>query len=232
MKGAFIMKKDKELSNNDSHEKKNILLLALKRHKISLAIVLFFIFASTTFAWFIYNKTVNFGLQAHVKAWDIQLGDGSGDTYTFAISDLYPGMDDATDSVNIINGGEMAASLSMEVKSLKLFGVEQTLGTDYTVSVSEGVYTINGYPFTLKFNLSGDSLNAGAVTTLVAELVWDYDNNEAACQATDPTTHEAYNKCDVEDTEMGERSYEYSQTNPTGNSIEIVLKLQFVEQLP
>ena len=226
------MKKDKELSSNESRKKKNILLLALKRHKISLAIVLFFICASTTFAWFIYNKTVNFGLQAHVRAWDIQLGDGSGDTYTFAISDLYPGMADATDSVNIINGGEMAASLSMEVKSLKLFGETQTLGTDYTVTVNNGVYTINGYPFTLTFRLSGDTLNPNAVTTLVAELKWDYANNEAACQATDPITNEPYNKCDEEDTEMGERSYEYSQANPDGNSIEIVLKLQFVEQQP
>ncbi len=226
------MKKDEKLSNNESREKKNILLLALKRHKISLAIVLFFICATSTFAWFIYNKTVNFGLQAHVKAWDIQLGDGSGDTYTFAISDLYPGMPDATDSVNIINGGEMAASLSMEVKSLKLFGEDQVLGTDYTVTVNNGVYTINGYPFTLTFSLSGDSLNPGALTTLVAELKWDYANSEAACQATDPITNEPYNKCDEEDTEMGERSYEYSQANPNGNSIEIVLKLQFVEQQP
>ena len=50
-------------------------------------------------------------------------------------------MPDATDSVNIINGGEMAASLSMEVKSLKLFGEDQVLGTDYTVTVNNGVYT-------------------------------------------------------------------------------------------
>ncbi len=223
-----------KLDNNETKQKKkkNILLIALKKHKVSLAFVLFFVFASTTFAWFIYNKTVDMGLQAHVKTWDIHLASGDGDTYQFNLSDLYPGMPQATDSVRVVNAGEMDASLSFTVKSLILFGEEKELNTDYTVTVNNGVYTINGFPFELSFSLTADSVVAGDSTTLSFVLDWDYANSEPECQAIDQATGESYNKCDVEDTELGEKSYEYAQTHPDDPSLAIVLKLQFQEVNP
>jgi hypothetical protein len=219
------------MKNESDNKKKNILLIALKRHKYSLAFVLFFVFASTAFAWFIYNKTVDMGLNAHVKAWDIHLAAGDGETYTFNLSDLYPGMPEATDSVVVVNDGEMDADLSFTVKELVLFGETKTLNTDYTVTVNNGVYTINGFPFELSFSLTSDSVSAGAQTTLSFVLNWDYDNNEPECQGTD-AGGEPYNICDAEDTELGEKSYEYSQTNPDDPSLAIVLRLQFQEARP
>ena len=236
-------------------KKKNILLIALKRHKISLAFVLFFAFASVSFAWFIYNKTVDVTVQGHVKSWNLELGDGSGDTFVFQLSDLYPGMPDAADAVAISNNGEMNATLSLEFNSLKLFGEEQQIkdathtvkkdadhpnGYDFEVqyTAATGVYKIIGYPFDLSFKLGATQLNAGSAITsgLSFDLKWDYDNSEAACTVNN------VNICDQEDTELGEKSYLYHSGDGTDAhpahpsseypSLEIVIKLDMVETRP
>lgn len=229
---------NKEELNQKEKKKKNILLIALKKHKISLAIVMFFAFASVSFAWFIYNKTVDVSVQGHVKSWNLELGDGEGDTFVFRLSDLYPGMPDASDSVAITNSGEMNATLALEFDSLKLFGEEQVQGTDYTVSVADGVYTISGYPFNLSFSLGATELSAGSAITsgLSFQLTWDYDNSEAEC------TVGGVNICDAEDTELGEKSYLYHSGDGTDEhpahpaseypSLEIVIKLNMTESRP
>ena len=235
------MKKDKLSANEKPEEKKNILLMALKKHKISLAIVLFFTFASFTFAWFIYNKTVDTSLTAHVKTWHIELGGEEGDTLTFALSDLYPGMDDATDTVSITNTGEMDATLSLEFESLTLFGEEQVKGTDYTVvyNATTRTYTIEGYPFHLSFSLGATELAANGTTLpngLQFLLTWDYDHDDCAVNAN------GINVCDIQDTELGEKSYLYHSGDGTSAhpahpsseypSLEIKVKLDMTEKTP
>ena len=226
---------EKNIKQEDlKNKKKNNLLIALKRHKIGLIIALFFIFTSSTFAWFIYNKTVDTSLHAHVKTWDVMLGDGSGDTYEFRISDLYPGMADAHDEVNIINNGEMTADISIEFKSITLFGVEQVEGTDYNVVVSNNgkTFTITGYPFDITFSLGAESIQTDQISNLEFDLTWDYERNGAECfidGGGNPTTE---NQCDAEDTTYGEASYEFSEEHPDDYSLEIVLAMTFTEQLP
>jgi len=234
-----MAKKD---DTNNKSTKKNILLIALRKHRISLAIVLFFVFASTTFAWFIYNKTVDLGMGAHVKSWKVFLGDDDeGDTYEIELSDLYPGMTAIDgEEIPVTNDGEMDATVSIQIKSLTLFGEEQTMGApgatcdatiphddpnyvcDYTIAVSvesgKTVYTVTGYPFELKFYLGSTNLSAQHSSTLNYSLKWDYES----CPANDTS-------CDEKDTWYGEKSYEYGNDNP---SLEVVMTLNFTEVSP
>jgi hypothetical protein len=228
------MEEKKIVQEDKKNKKKSILLTILKKHKIGLAIVLFFICASSTFAWFIYNKTVDMGLHAHVKTWDVMLGNGQDDTYEFRISDLYPGMDNAYDTVNVINNGEMSADLSIEFKSITLFGELQEEGTDYNVVVSNNgrTFNITGYPFTLTFSLGAAVIGEGQSSSLSFSLTWDYERDGAECYVDSggqPTTE---NQCDIEDTRFGERSYEFSQSNPDDYSLEIELAMSFTETTP
>ena len=217
----------KNLSGKEK-EKQSILLLVLKKHKLGIAFVFFFLFASVTWAWFIYNKTVDLDLHAHVKTWDVYLGDDqTGDTYSFQLSDLFPGMPNATDEVDIVNNGEMNATVGLQIEELYMFGVLQVEGTDYTVSESNGVYTISGYPFDLSFTLGSTTLNANGTTTLNFLLTWPYSRTGTAGCTADA---DGFSVCDEEDTALGEQSYQFSQTHPDDPSLQMQLKLNIVQE--
>ena len=231
------MKHDiQNIANNENvHDakKRNILFVVLKKHKIVLLLLLFFGFASTSFAWFIYNKTVDMSIHGHVKSWDVVIGEGEEGTHEFKISDLYPGMDSSTDKINIVNNGEVSADLSINIKSITLFGEVQS-EDDYQVTVSADgrVFTIEGYPFDLHFEIADKQIASNGVSQLSFELVWDYENDEAECMVTDDTG--TYNKCDREDTELGEKSYEFSSNpdNAQESSLVIELTIDIVQSNP
>ena len=224
--------------SHDGDKNKNIILTVLKRHKIGLLIILFLMMVSSTFAWFIYNKTVDMSLHARVKAWNIELGDEdeSEEGYEIAIAALYPGMTSIDTTVSgggipIVNNGELAAAISIKISSITLFGVEQVEGTDYTLEVSADgkTFTVAGYPFVLKFVLDASQINSGGKSALNYSLVWDYDNSEAECMQDENGNAIDYNRCDVDDTELGEQSYEYSQDNPGASSLVIKMNMDVTQ---
>ena len=228
----------KDLSNksevvNKDEKKKNLFLIILKKHKISLILILFLSFASVTFAWFIYNRTVGLGLQGKIKTWDVYLNTKETEDYQFMISSLYPGMPDATDTVNIYNDGEIDADLEIYVKSVTLFGETQVKNTDYTVDVSAdgSTYEIKGYPFSIKFTLGNKTVAHESNQPLEFELLWNYDNtDEEGCTITD-----GVNSCDLEDTEYGEASAEFEDSQASlpesekQASLIIELELRFTQ---
>lgn len=231
------MKKDMQNIENKEKlhdsKKKNILFVVLKKHKIVLLFLLFFAGASVSFAWFIYNKTVDMSIHAHVRSWDVVLGDGNEGSHEFQISDLYPGMETSTDRINIVNNGEVSADLSIDIKSITLFGEVQS-EDDYTVIVSDDgkLFTIDGYPFDLHFTIADTTLESGSVSELSFELIWDYENDEPECTVTDDSG--TYNICDREDTELGEKSYEFS-SNPDNDgepSLIVELSIDIVQSNP
>lgn len=231
------MKKDMQNIENKEKlhdlKKKNILFVVLKKHKIVLLFLLFFAGASVSFAWFIYNKTVDMSIHAHVRSWDVVLGDGDEGSHEFQISDLYPGMETSTDRINIVNNGEVSADLSIDIKSITLFGEVQS-EDDYTVIVSDDgkLFTIDGYPFDLHFTIADTTLESGSVSELSFELIWDYENDEPECTVTDDSG--TYNICDREDTELGEKSYEFS-SNPDNDgepSLIVELSIDIVQSNP
>lgn len=223
---------------DDTKKSKNILLIVLKRHKLGLLIILFLVLVSSTFSWFIYNKTVDMSLHAHVKAWNIELGDENetDDGYEIAIAALYPGMTsiDTTTTgggIPIVNNGELSAAISIDISSITLFGVEQTKGVDYTLDISKDgkTFKVSGYPFILTFVLDASQVSSGGKSALNYSLVWDYDNNEETCTKDDNGNDIDYNRCDVEDTVMGEESYKYSKNNPGASSLVIKMKMDVTQ---
>lgn len=229
---------EESIKSNEQKRNKNIILTVLKRHKLALLIIVFLMMVSSTFAWFIYNKTVDMTLHAHVKAWNIHLGeeDESEDAYEIKIAALYPGMrsiNTVTDGggIPIVNNGELTAAISINITSITLFGVEQEKGVDYTLDVSADgkTFTVTGYPFVLTFVLDASQLTSNARSALNYSLVWDYDNLEAACTQDENGNPIDYNRCDVEDTEMGEASYEYSANNPNGSSLVIKMNMDVTQ---
>lgn len=217
--------------NTDEKKKKSLLLVALKRHKIGLLIVILCIMLSSTLAWFIYNTTVNVALTGRVKAWNISFStDDTGGTAVFRLTDLYPGMpavtrDDSTpcnmenNCVLISNDGDIAADVSLVVKYFYLFGEKQTLNEDYTLTLlDDGSYKISGenYPFNLKFKIGSETLDVDHSTELYFTLDWPYEKTEDEYDEECPTTT-TYTYCtsydtylryyDAIDTEVGERAY-------------------------
>ena len=230
---------------NDSQkvvDTKNILLTVLKRHKIGLLIIILLVMISSTFAWFIYNTAVDVSLNAHVKTWNIELGnEGNEDVYEIKIEALYPGMATIDTSLSnsgipIHNAGEVAAVISINITSITLFGVEQVAGTDYVLEKSADgkTFTVKGYPFVLKFLLDSSDLGVNAVSALNYTLEWDYDNSEPECMKDANGNTLTYNRCDMEDTVMGEKSYEFSQStknmNPRPSSLVIEMRMDVTQK--
>lgn len=230
--------KIEEESSHKPLKKRDILFIVLKRHKIGLLIVVFLIMVSSTFAWFINNKTVDLSLHAHVKAWNIALGNDEDDgTYVIEIADLYPGMATIDTSngagIPIYNNGEIDANIAIDIVSITLFGKLQS-ANDYTVEKYTDTdvvkFVIKGYPFVLSFALSTDYLTAGDSTTLNYILEWEYEkyDNTQCSFSNDEVT---IDNCDDFDTYFGEKAYEFS-SNPDNqglSSLVIQLKMNVTQ---
>lgn len=227
--------KDKKTSHKP--KKDNVIITVLKKHKIGILLVIFLFMVSSTFAWFVFNRTVSMSLTTHVKAWNIELGDDDdGDTYVIEIADLYPGMatidTEAGGGIPITNNGEIAADISVDIVSITLFGELQELGVDYTLEKrqnnSETEFVVSGYPFVLTFKLSSDYLVSGASTALNYSLEWVYENTDPSCYKTD-ADGETYNQCDIDDTYYGEKSYDFSIDSPNSSSLVIEMKMNVTQ---
>ncbi len=223
--------KNVDTSVSDKKKTSNILITVLKRHKIIILLLILFTTLSSTMAWFIYNTTVDMSLQAHVKTWNVYLGEGGVDgVYEFKISDLYPGMADVTDNVDIVNNGEVSASVAVDIKKITLFGVEQVEGVDYTLEIANNgtEFIIKGYPFNLIFYLGNTALASGGKSAMSFNLTWDYDNDTDPNCTVDAT---GMNSCDLLDTQFGERAYAFSSNpdNEGKSSLVIDLALDIVQ---
>lgn len=239
-----------ETSSNTHEEKKkksknkSILFTILKKHKIGIAIIVLMLTVSSTLAWFTYSSAVDFSLSAHIKAWSVGFDAAYDDVYEFSLTDLYPGMPDAGDSVNIKNSGEVASSIDIGVNSFTLFGEVQEYGVDYILEKSADgkEYIIRGYPFELKFVLSNTQIeaNPNAKQSLSYVLTWDYDNTNSESCTIDENRQVVcspceivgdVNSCDLEDTIIGEASAEF-RNNPNNvglDSLDMSLSLTFTQ---
>ncbi len=229
-----INDKDTNMSNSPSTSKKSrsIFLIVLKRHKISLLLIIFLLLVSSTLCWFIYNTKVDVGVQAHVKAWYFDF-DYDEDAIEFDIDDLYPGIGTQNNTVTVVNRGEIDGYISIDIESITLFGENQVEGENFTIErdLENNTFKILGYPFDLIVKLGKNSLAAGIddSTSLDFTLNWEYENNEEECFVE--VGDSIYNKCDMEDTEFGEKSYEFS-SNPENkdlHSLIIKLKVDIVQ---
>lgn len=226
---------NKDIENiNDSQDtfekkkSKSILLLALKRHKIGLLVVLFLVLTSSTLCWFIFNTQVDMSIQGHVKSWNFGFDD-TKNSVKVEIDDLYPGVPTQESSLDLVNNGEMDGTISIDIASITLFGEEQVRDSDYWVERSEDGNTlyILGYPFDAQVTLGKNVLVATEgtdkdSTKLDFKLVWDYSNDDDP-DCIDPVN--GNNTCDIEDTEMGSKSYTFSSNPDNEGKASLIIEI-------
>lgn len=197
-------------------KKKNNLIIIFKvlrkRVKLSTLLMLIVTFSSSTFAWFIYATKVDSGITAHVKAWNVlfEVGDEEiEEMMHFDVSDIYPGMNNYTDSVSVKNKGETQALLSYEIVSYTIYGVKYEVGNNGVLTPDDLRQSLlTDYPFKTSINLSNNIISPNSSESFSLNVSWAYESGN-----------------DDEDTLWGMKAYDYHKVYPDLPSISIELKV-------
>ena len=205
------MNEEVKENNQPEKKKKNYLLLFFKKNKIKTLLFLFLALAANTYAWFIYNRIVSANLEAHVKSWQVTIDGAIDENITFEIDDLYPGMPEYSDEVTLTNDGEMDANVSFQIHSIRIMDESYTVGENgETVASLEA--KLASYPFSITMEASNSLVESGGgQANLHIYVNWPFGNGDEAK--------------DLLDTYWGEKSYDFSQDNPTLPSISIVVNV-------
>ncbi len=201
--------------DNKKASNKSLLLIAVKRHKVGLLIVILLCMLSSTLAWFTYNTQVETDVFSNkVKAWKIDVSSIDDDEGKILIdlNELYPGRtsivydanadcDEDNHCITITNEGEMDGKISLIFDKIELFGAEES-STSYTITkkdVGSGEeYDVTGYAFSLKFVILNKTVyragsNVGPSTTkLYYELEWKYEKEQSDFDSECATSAEDY----------------------------------------
>src|SRR5574344_1268460 len=113
-------------------------------------------FISVTLAWFAYSGLTSANMEVGVKAWYIKLerdGDPISNNVVISLSDIYPGMDTLTETVNIKNLGDSDALLSYSIVSSRILDIEKIVNSDLTSEQVEDEIS-HEYPFHINMNMS------------------------------------------------------------------------------
>ena len=192
----------------------DILKIIRKRVKLSTLIMLIVTFSSSTFAWFIYATKVESGISAHVRAWNVlfKVGDEEiVETINFDISEIYPGMDTYTDSVDVSNTGETSALLSYEITSYTIYGVKYEASSTLTSEQLKNSL-LNDYPFRIVISLSNYTIRPSSKESFSINVIWPFESGD-----------------DDADTDWGQRAYTYNKNYPDLPSIVVELKVSAVQ---
>ncbi len=189
---------------------RKILIKTLKKSmRLKVIILLGIMLTFNTLAWFIYSNTVSNSIETSVKAWKIEFeGEDSVAQYIeFNIDDLYPGMPNYNNTINIVNYGETGADLSYKIIRLKVLDDLYTEET-HTSDELETILSDN-FPFKITFSLSREYLNP--------------NNDSADFYVTVNWPYESEN--DELDTQWGHDSYSFKLANLAAKQIQINIKL-------
>jgi len=182
------------------------------KKKVRIKTIFFLVFTLTcnTFAWFVYNTKVDNSIKTSVKAWRIAFENNDSDAVQyleFNIDNLYPGMDDYSNYINITNEGETDAAIVYEIQELKILDEIYT-NNDYSQEDLINIIDTN-YPFKIAFNIDTDNLQANNGSgRFTVNVSWPFESGN-----------------DELDTLWGNKSYNYKQKNPDAPGIVIKLKL-------
>lgn len=194
-----------------------LIKLLFKRVRLSTLLLLLITLCSSTFAWFLYATKVSVGITAHIEAWNILFTNENNEIselINFEIPNLYPGMEDYNDSIEIINLGEKNASVEYEIVRVSILGVNYNI--DGTTLTSDQMVNnlASDYPFKINISLENSTIEAGSGrTTFSLSTVWPYESGD-----------------DELDTYWGSKSYEFSSNNPDTPSIQIEIKISASQQ--
>lgn len=183
-----------------------------KRVKLGSILLLLLTLSANTFAWFIYATKVDSGVKAHVRAWNVLFeahDEEIEEMMSFDVSDIYPGMETYTDSVEVRNKGESSAKLSYEIVSINILGEVYEV-KEGSILTSDNLINslLTDYPFKISIGMSNPTINPGSLERFTLTVSWPYDSGD-----------------DEEDTYWGTKAYDYHASNPDSSSILINLKV-------
>jgi hypothetical protein len=188
---------------------KDAIKILKKSMRLKVLLLLGIMLTFNTFAWFVYSNTINNTISTYVKAWRIEFESGEEiiELIEFEIDDLYPGMTEYTNFINVVNYGDTSASLSYEIVDIKILTDTYSSPT-YSSSVLEGML-LNDYPFVIEFSLSETVLPPLIGTSdFTVTVNWPYEGGN-----------------DAEDTQWGHDSYSFKELYPAETEIAINVKL-------
>ena len=164
---------------------------------------------TNAFAWFIYSNKVSNSINTGVKSWKItfsQNGTTLSDDVVFNVNQIYPGMSNYSDHIDIQNSGEMAATVTYEITSAKVFETTYS-SANYTSAQIENILA-NNYPFAITFGVTNPDIGVNDSTSFVVNIVWPYESGD-----------------DALDTYWGKKSYDFKAANPGVDEIELRVKI-------
>lgn len=193
-------------------------LKIIKKIKLRNLIILVVLLAFNTYAWFIYTTKVSLDLTAHVSAWDVQFVSKEGgitSNMLIEVERVCPGMDNFEKIIEVNNRGEVGATLSYEIESLKIMGntleVSETSGLT-SEDIENKMKT--EYPFKINIEKDDEGLVSGTGNgSFRITVEWPFESGD-----------------DVKDTEWGNRAYEYYSLHPGENCIELKLILKATQK--
>lgn len=134
-----------------------------KKHKVYLRLnlmSLFFVavsFISITLAWFAYSGLTTVNTEVNVKAWHIDFDSTNksmeSNDIIISLSQIYPGMDTVTETVNIKNLGDSDAQLDYSIVSARI--LDDTYNIDENHSLESLLDKLShDYPFHINMSLN------------------------------------------------------------------------------
>ena len=193
-------------------------LKIIKKIKLRNLIILVVLLAFNTYAWFIYTTKVSLDLTAHVSAWDVEFVSKEGgitSNMLIEVERVCPGMDNFEKIIEVNNRGEVGATLSYEIESLKIMGntleVSETSGLT-SEDIENKMKT--EYPFKINIEKDDEGLVSGTGNgSFRITVEWPFESGD-----------------DAKDTEWGNRAYEYYSLHPGENCIELKLILKATQK--
>lgn len=195
--------------NKKMNSKNDVVKVLKKSMRLKVMMLLAVMLTFNTFAWFIYSTSVSNSITTSVKAWKIEFESEYEiiEYIKFDLDDLYPGMPEYTNFINIVNYGDTGANVTYEIVSLKVL---EDLYESPTYTSEDLEYMLNNdYPFLIEFSLSDPYLvpEVGSCDFII-DATWDYEGGD-----------------DAVDTTWGHDSYNFKQLYPLEKQIIINVKL-------
>ena len=192
-------------------------------------IILIVLLAGNSFAWFIYSQQVEGNVNVHVRSWKVVLESANQPittTYDVKIDNMYPGMSDFSQSIQVYNKSEMSADITYTILEMNILGtntitkegvLEQSgtlSGTEITSS--DLVTKLNSdYPFKIAFTITNSIVDADTgESNFTINVTWPFESGN-----------------DALDTEWGNNAYVYKTNNPSSPSITMKVKLSVAQHV-
>lgn len=193
-----------------------ILTRVFKKTKLRTLLMLMILLSFNTTAWFIYATKVENGISARIVAWNVAFLTGEDELLeyiNFKIDNIYPGMKEYTEKIEVTNNGDASAALSYEIEDARILDSTYVVDDESVTSVSLLSSLANDYPFKIRIGVSKELVTPGENAYFYVTVFWDYESGN-----------------DELDTYWGNKAYDFHQDNKDKESIELNLIISAVQK--